>query len=153
MSPARGKPRVYATGEEDAPLFDVGDLGMVVAASEGERSTAPKAVGWARCPSCTGAGVPNAVHVHDAAARAEVPLVPLLPGGVHLLWKGHDVITGGGTRTPCRATGVALCALPPRDGHLYRPARKGEDGQRVRTPATCRCATPQTDTANHNPKD
>ena len=137
----RNGPRSYADGSADAPLFDLdgtGALGMVVARVDRETQKAPAAVAWAHCPLCTGAGVRSPLLL--GVGRDAAPAVPLLAGGVHLLWKAHDIVTNGGTRTPCRASAVALCQLAPRGGVMWRKPRAGEDDEhRVRTAAACRC--------------
>lgn len=42
----------------------------------------------------------------------------LILSATHLVWKVHYIMLGKGTSVPCRASGVALCSAPPRDGQM-----------------------------------
>jgi hypothetical protein len=39
----------------------------------------------------------------------------LLASGQHIVWRPHNLTTWGGTRVPCRTSGVAVCVAPERD--------------------------------------
>ncbi len=151
---SRRKPGTYDDGSVDVPLFGPGsdvsiaDLGGRQpegpnGGADERKAKPPTPVAWARCPHCTGSGLPaNATQVGPVGQQH--PAVALLPSGQHLVWRPHDIVTGSGARTPCRASGVALCQLAPRDGLVTRKARAHEQdvtsgAERVREAARCRC--------------
>jgi hypothetical protein len=66
--------------------------------SKKRRTPSPRSVTRAKCPKCLTA----------------MP-VGLIRVGEHLVWREHYITTWGGARRPCPASGVAVCALPPKD--------------------------------------
>jgi uncharacterized C2H2 Zn-finger protein len=109
----------YDDGGEDVPLFD-----MTPAA----RSPRPLLVevrpeAWASCPRC------SAIKI------------ALLGHGAHFTWDRHTYVTWSGVTMECSSSGVALCVLQPKDGHMLVRATKvtRSDGEKLRRPARCVC--------------
>lgn len=55
-----------------------------------------RSVRMGKCPYCT------------------VRLMGVIPQGEHYVWRPHSIITWGGARIACRASGVAVCLAPER---------------------------------------
>lgn len=68
-----------------------------------ERLTAPRSVAQARCPSC-----------NRSTQAGDIKLTGLVRQGTHLVWRDHDVVTWGGAKLPCPASGTAVCTNPAR---------------------------------------
>lgn len=59
-----------------------------------KRPGGPRSVAFGTCPSCT------------------TGRIGLVRSASHLLWREHLIGTWSGARLPCRASNVAVCALP-----------------------------------------
>jgi acetaldehyde dehydrogenase (acetylating) len=107
----------YGDGSLDLPLFEMTPIPL--AGKEAVAPTIP--VAWASCPRCT------ASHV------------ALLGQGEHLTWKRHTYTTWSGVAMECSSSGVALCVLKPKDGHLVMRATRTtmNDGENLRRQARC----------------
>lgn len=81
----------------DPPTDPLFPMARTPATRSGETSKRIRPIGWARCPECI-------TH-----ARIAVLLT-----GTHATYREHHYPTWSGARMTCRASGVALCVLPPR---------------------------------------
>lgn len=65
---------------------------------------------WVKCPKCKGA-----------------ERVALVVTGAHLAYRAHEYKTWAGTRMECTSSGVAVCALAPREWLTPSPLRCPHD--------------------------
>lgn len=97
---------------DNVPLpFEVSDEGSAPGTESQQKSV--RSVAWGRCPGC---------HTYKA--------IGLVPQGEHLAWRLHSVMTYGGARVTCAASGQRLCDQPAKQ----LPGVKAE-------PVKCRCSS------------
>lgn len=68
-----------------------------------ERQKPARSIAQARCPSC-----------NRSTTSGEKKLTGLVRQGTHLVWREHDVVTWGGAKLPCPASGTAVCTNPAK---------------------------------------
>lgn len=90
----------YDPAVDHEPLFDAADLAIGGGVRMGEHARAvERAVTTAYCPG------------HHGDKKTGV-----MRQGAHLVWRIHDVMTFGGARIQCSASGATLCQTGLRRG-------------------------------------